>query len=327
MEIIKTLIALIRRTGSLFIVGFILIAYILFGFAYLQQMSQQNQFIEQIAKLSAIIARKLPSDKELQADYAEVKQKLAPMTDSDTIALLVDIARKSGIDVDPGTNKFSVPPVTSSTVNMPGGTYQLLSLKSIHAQGDYDNIMAFISDLDSGKTLETMVLKRVYTMQIATTATGEDAVRRAEFSSLVSAVSAMMSDNNLLLHPIPHPISFSDGVAVNLMGDDPDTTEMAEGFPDITTTPARRGYTGSAIPRDGYVLYKHDKIPTANTTHFETISYISTLTTKYYYTCDDQGRVRQFDKADVAIAKEYFGLEESKVETVATIDVEIYTKP
>ncbi|MFC1990236.1 hypothetical protein ACFLVW_06780 [Chloroflexota bacterium] len=325
MEVIKQLIAIIRRAGSLFIAGVILIVYILFGFAYLQQMSQQSESSEKLAKLSAIIARGLPSGEALQAEYEEVKQKLAPIKDSDAIALLVDIAKKNGIDVDPGANKFSVPPASFRSVKMPGGTYRLVYFKGVRAQGDYNDIMAFISDLDSGKTLETMVLTKVATTLVDTTATGEDAVRRAEFRSVASAVSAMRNDNNLLL--IPHPISFSDGVAVNLMGDDPETTEIFGGFPDITTTAANKGYTGNATPRDGYVLYNHDKISTANTSQFETISYITTLTTKYYYTCETYGVVRQFDKADVAAAKEYSGLGESKIETIATIDVEIYTKP
>ncbi|MFC2041373.1 hypothetical protein ACFLTY_03510 [Chloroflexota bacterium] len=325
MEVIKNLIALIRRSGLLFIAGIILVVYILFGFIYLQQISQQQELSAQIAKLGAIIARGLPSGEALQTEYEEVKQKLAPMKDSEAIRLLVDTANKSGIDVNLGSDKFRVPQATFRSVRMAGGTYKVLSFNGIRAQGDYDDVMALISDLDSGKTLETMVLTNVSTTEVDTTATGEDAVRRAEFSSVTSAVSAMMNDNNLFL--IPNPISFDEGVAVNLMGDDPSTTDMVEGFPDITTKAASRGYTGNDTPRDGYVLYKHDKISTANTSHFETVSYINKLTTNYYYTCEAYGKVRQFDKAEVAAAREYLGREETKVETIATINVDIYTKP
>jgi len=42
-----------------------------------------------------------------------------------------------------------------------GGNYQILSFTGMHVQGNYDNVMAYIADLDSGKTLETMVLKNV----------------------------------------------------------------------------------------------------------------------------------------------------------------------
>ncbi|MFC2052306.1 hypothetical protein ACFLT4_06225 [Chloroflexota bacterium] len=325
MEVIKKLIALIRRTWFLFIISLILLIYVAFGFVYMQQISQQSGLRVQIAKLSAIIERPLPSGEALQAEYEEVKQELAPMTDSTAIALLVDIAKENGIDVDASIEKFSVPPAARSQVKMGGGTYQLISFRNIKVQGDPDDVMAFISNLDSGKTLETMVLKKVVTNQIGTTASGEDAARRAEFRSVASAVRAMMNDNYLLL--IPNPISFTDGVATNLMGDDLKTMGIIEGFPDITTTATHRGYTGNATPRDGYVLYNHDKIPTDNTSQFETTSYVTTLTTKYYYTCEADGSVRQFDEADLATAREYLGSEESKIETIATINVDIYTKP
>jgi len=126
---------------------------------------------------------------------------------------------------------------------------------------------------------------------------------------------------------IPNPVSFDGGVATNLMGDDPDTGETVEGFPDITTLADEKGYTGTGSPRDGYVLYGHNKIDPDDTTQFVTVNYIATLTTTYYYTCEADGTVRQFDIADVALATEYLGSEESKIETVATVDVDIYTKP
>jgi hypothetical protein len=45
-------------------------------------------------------------------------------------------------------------------------------------------------------------------------------------------------------------------------------------------------------------------------------------TTKYYYTVEADGTVRQFDGPDVTIAKEY-----PSIETIATLNVEIYTRP
>jgi hypothetical protein len=44
-------------------------------------------------------------------------------------------------------------------------------------------------------------------------------------------------------------------------------------------------------------------------------------TTKYYYTCEWDGTVRQFDGPDVATAMEF-----TNIDTVATLNVEIYTK-
>jgi len=97
----------------------------------------------------------------LKAEYDEVNLSLAPMTASDAIAILVDIAEKSGIDTDETADKFRVPSAAFSQAKVGGGTYQLLSFSNISVQGDYDSVMAFISDLDSGKTLNNMVLKKV----------------------------------------------------------------------------------------------------------------------------------------------------------------------
>jgi hypothetical protein len=179
--------------------------------------------------------------------------------------------------------------------------------------------MAFISDLDSGKTMKTMVLKKADIGWTALAVKPEEQERRGEFRSVSVAVIAMMTDN---ITEIPNPISYAGGTATNYMGDDLDTEETVEGFPDITTTAAERGYAGTGTPRDGYVLYGHDKISTDNTTQFETVSYIHLLTTEYYYTCEADGTVRQFDGPDVATAIEYVD-----IETVATLDVDLYTKP
>ena len=136
------------------------------------------------------------------------------------------------------------------------------------------------------------------------------------------AVVDMMTDNGL--SAIPNPMNFAGGIATNLMGDDPDTEETVEGFPDYTTAVVDKGYTGTGniTPSDGYVLYEHDRISTDNTTQFETVSYVTTLTTRYYYTCEADGTVRQFDGPDVATATEYLN-----IETVAALDVDLYTKP
>ncbi len=323
---IKNLLSRFGPTGVLFVIGFIVIIYIAFGFVYWQQASQQRGLNEEIANLSLILSRPPPSAEELQKEYEKTNSylSLAPKTNVDAIEKIVGIAGKSGIDVDEASDKLIIPPASISKVRIGGGSYQLISFNNIIVQGDYDDVMAFISDLDSGETLNTTVLKRVDTSQIEVAFTGEEGARRAEFRSVTSAVVKMMSDNGLLA--IPHPISFAGGVATNLTGDDPNTKETVEGFPDIITTAADRGYSGDATPRAGYVLYNHDKISTDNTT-FETVSYLTVLTTTYYYTCEVDGTVRQFDGADVVTATEYPGSEEFKVEIAATLDVDIYSKP
>ena len=325
METIKNLITRFGPSGGLFLAGVILIIYVAFGFLYLQQGAKQREFEEQIVKLSAVVARPLAGSAELQTEYEEVNQALAPMTNRAAIAMLVSIAEESGIDISEDSGKFKVPLATSNEAKVGAGTYQLISFRNIRVQGDYDNIMTFISNLDSGTTLKTMVLKKVVANEVEVIFSGEEGDRRAEFRKVTSAVKEMMIDNGLLT--IPNPINFDGGVAANLTGDDPNTEETVEGFPDIATTAAEKGYTGNVTPRDGYVLYEHDKISTDNTTRFETVSYFSTPTTKYYYTCEANGRVRQWGGLSVVTAREYLGSEESKIETKITVDVDIYLKP
>ena len=333
----ENLLARLRHMGVLFLIGFLLIIYIAFGALYLQQGTQQRELNDQTSKLSLILARPLPSAEELQAECDNVTSLLA-MTDIEVsddkamdtkaIELLVGIAEGSGIDIDESVSKFSVPKVTFSQAKVGGGSYQLLSFSGIRVQGDYDNVMAFISDLDSGETLKTMVLRTVATSQIEVQCTGEEGDRRVEFRNVLSKVMEMMEmmeDNGL--SEIPNPMNFAGDIATNLMGDDPDTAVDVEGFPDITTTAADKGYTGTGSPRDGYVLYEHDLIDPDNTDNFTTVSYITTLTTKYYYTCEADGTERQFDGADVVTATEYVSSGESKIEIVATLSVDIYTKP
>ncbi|MFC1978101.1 hypothetical protein ACFLWS_07580 [Chloroflexota bacterium] len=347
MEVVKGLIIRLRHTGVLFVIGVIVITYIALGFLYWQQGGLQRKHEREAARLSAILAKPLPSIDKLQAEYEEVNLALAPKTIVDmantyielesasfddisdikvaAIVVLVGIAAENGIDVDETSGNFYVPMAAARKVNMGGGLYEILSFSGVRVQGDYDNVMAFISDLDSGKTLNTMVLKTVATSEVETVFAGEESSRRAEYRSVASAVEAMIDGNGLA--EIPNPMSFAGGVATNLMGDDPDTGETIEGFPDITTTPAQRGYSGNATLRGGYVLYKHDKISTDNTTQFETVSYLDTLITSYYYTCEADGTVRQFDGAAVATATEYLSSVASKGGLTATVDVDIYTRP
>jgi len=55
-----------------------------------------------------------------------------------------------------------------------GGTYQVFSFKNVSAQGSYDSVMAFISDLDSGETQKTMVLTRITINQVESKGEGEE---------------------------------------------------------------------------------------------------------------------------------------------------------
>jgi len=312
----ENLFARIRRIGFMVIIGVCLIIYVGFGFVYLQQGQKQKDLEEQIQKTMAIVSKPLPSMEELQAKYDEVNLALAPLAVPDALETIVGIARESGIDVDPASGKLHIPPPSASKGTKVGeGTYQILSCQNIRVQGDHDSVMSFISDLDSGKTMETMVLKRVEVSQIEIRFQGEEAARRAEFREVSASVIDMMASNGLT--EIPNPINYDGGVATNDM--------MA--FTDNTTTAAEKGYTGTGTPKDGYLLYQHDQISADNTTEFETVSYITMRNMQYYYTCEADGTVRQFDGPDVATATEYLGSEEVDIKTVVNLDVDLYTKP
>jgi len=298
MGIINKLIGRFWPTGILFVVGFVLIIFVALGFLYFQQGAEQRDLEEQIAQLTIVVTRPLPSVEKLQADYDEVNRSLTPLTVKPTLDLLLTIAEKSGIEVDPDAGKFKIPPGSSREEEMGGGSYQVLSFKSILVQGEYDDVMAFISDLDFGKTLETMVLKKVDIKQTELKLKVGEQGRREEFRKMSFVVRDMMTDNGLL--EIPAPLDYAGGIATKDMG-----STSTKGFPDNTTTAADRDYTGTDTPRDGYVLYEHDKISTDNTSQFETVNYITVPITTYYYTCEADGTVRQFDGSDVATAMEY----------------------
>ena len=177
MEALRNLLIRFRQSGVLLFIGFILIIYVAFGLVYGQQNLKQKDLEEQNAKISLIVDKPLASKEKLQAEYDEVNLSLAPITDSDAIAMLVGIADRSGIDVTPDSDKLSVPSAAVREEKVGGGTYQVFSFKNLIAQGSYENVMAFISDLDSGTTQETLVLKRVDIRQVEVQDEGEEGTR------------------------------------------------------------------------------------------------------------------------------------------------------
>ena len=175
-----------RSSGALLLIGFFLIIYIALGFLYFQQGAQQKGFEEQIAKLSLVVAKPLPDIKKLQAEYDEVNDSLAPITGSDALTILVGIAKKSGINVDPESSKLSIPPPTVSEKKVGDGSYQVLSFKNISVQGDYNRVMAFISALDSDEKLNTMILTltRITTRQVEVIVEGEEEAKTETVATL-----------------------------------------------------------------------------------------------------------------------------------------------
>jgi len=312
----NSLLARIQRMGFLVTLGICLIVYVGLGIVYIQQGPKQNSLEEQISKTQLVVMKPLPSIAELQNKYDAVNEALAPVEVPEALEILVGIARESGIDVDPASRKFNIPPPSGPTARKLGdGTYQVLSFGSIRAQGPPESVMAFIADLDRGDTMATMVLRKVDMRDTELRFEGDEAARRAEFGAVIAAAEEMMSDNDI--SEIPYPLNYGGGTAVNDMS----------AFPDITTSAGERGYTGSGNPRSGYVLWEHDWISVESPEDFQTVNYIDGQTTQYYYTCEADGTVRQFDGSDVSSATEYTGSKVVDVETIVTVSVDLYMKP
>ncbi len=324
MEYVEKLIHTYWRTALLVLAGIILIVYIALGFLYFQQGINQKEAERQIDQIRPVLAKPAPSGAELKAQYDEIIEALAPISDSEAIALLVDMASKYGINIKEEVGKFRVPAASYGTERVGQETYNVMSFPGVFVQGAHSDVMDFLSAIQSGAYLKNMVLKKVSISAIDIRFSGEEGVRRAEFGSVKEAIQAMMIENGL--SGIPKPISFTEGFATNYVGDNPDTPDIVEGFPDITTTAGEKGYTGNSTPRNGYVLYNHALISSENTSQYTTVNYYKANETSYYYTCESDGLVRQWSGPDVTTAIEYYGDETSVVETKAVADIVIYSK-
>jgi hypothetical protein len=320
MGLLKKLVLRFWPSGVLTLVGFLVIIYVALGILYIQQGTKQTGLEEQISKLSLVVAKPLASSEQLQAEYDAAMTALSPMTARDAIAMLVNIAEESGIDVDPDSDKFSVMPATVREEKLGEGNYRILSFKNISVEGDYESVMAFISDLDSGETLKTMVLRKVSVRQVEVQYEEEEEARRAEFRNIEAAVIAMMIDNGL--SEIPHPLDYgAETVATNDMTVFPDFASDWGSIGGKVTDPDGTAY--AAGDDLGYVLYGHDR--TGGGAPGPSVNYVTMAQTTYYYTCEADGTVHQYDGPEIATATEYeMGAETS---TVATVDVDIYTKP
>jgi hypothetical protein len=313
------------RAGFLILCGLLAIIYGTLGFIYVQQGMKQKNLNEQITQLTTIVSKPLSSIAVLKEESNNITVKLAPIENPEAIDKLVRIAAKHGIDITEGTGNFIVPACTITTEQIGSSNYRVLIFNNVLIQGGYKDVMSFISELesDSGNSSNIVLTKMVVTETIAE-ATGEEAARIEEFRVVTDAVKAMMDDNQLLY--IINPQNAGRGEATNYMGDDPATKYIIEGFPDIKTPRIQKGYTGNATPKDGYVLWEHDKILVEDPSAYTTVSYTDFLRTAYYYTCESNGQVRQWDNPTIALANEYFGTSLSITQLKVVFDVNFYTK-
>ena len=77
----------LRRMGGLFLIGILVILCIALGALYIQQGARQKELSEQIAKVSLTVAKPLPNDEKLLAEYDEVKRSLSPLTVKEAIMI------------------------------------------------------------------------------------------------------------------------------------------------------------------------------------------------------------------------------------------------
>ena len=122
---------------------------------------------------------------------------------------------------------------------------------------------------------------------------GEEEARETEFATVQSAVHSMMVDN--AISSFAPAFAYADSVATNNMSI----------FPDSTTTPADKGFIVVTVASNkaGYLLYTHDIADDGSAT--PTVNYTAMGTSTLYYTCESDGTIRQFDRADIATATEY----------------------
>lgn len=287
METIRGLLARFRQSGLVILIGFVVILYISLGLVYWQQTTQQTTLDKQIAQISPTLLRPLASIQPLEEGLKKVNSALAEVSDERTaIARLVSIAAKSGISVEAG--KLSIPSPGFSAVTVGGNTFQLISFGGIRVQGGNSNVTAFLTDLDSGKTLENMVLRRVAISYTEIPFTANETEQRTEFNSVTLAIKNMMADLGLS--------------SLNITRDAGNATANM-----------------SIFPGGVYALYSNNLTGTV-------VNYVAVPKTKYYYTVAADGIVRQFSGPDVTTAIEYPSGKGPRTETITVIDVDIYTR-
>ncbi|MFC2003139.1 type II secretion system protein [Chloroflexota bacterium] len=119
---------------------------------------------------------------------------------------------------------------------------------------------------------------------------GQTEAQKTEYHNISAAVTAMMVDNNI--YTLPNPTNVAGLIAYNDMAFVSATPNR--GFPDFTTDGTDKGYGDDTI-QAGYVLHGHVKVLTASTT--STQNYVNVSQSQYYYTCESDGTVRQWDDA------------------------------
>ena len=128
---------------------------------------------------------------------------------------------------------------------------------------------------------------------------GEEEARRAEFHDISTAVTALMTENNI--SAIPNPAADAAGTTTCTTGTSdmtvwPDSASVA-GSADKTNDPNDGTYTGS--DKNGFLLFSHDI--TADGANTAMVNYINFNSTSLCYVIDANGTVHQWSTANPAV--------------------------
>jgi len=126
---------------------------------------------------------------------------------------------------------------------------------------------------------------------------GEGEARETEFATIQAAVYSMMVDNEI--STMPNVVIWTDSAtgAENDMGAYPDSMSVG-GTADKAFDTGDIAYT--AVDDNGYLLQDHDK--TGGGVAGPPIDYVSISTASYFYTCEIDGSIRQWETADCSVA-------------------------
>ena len=129
---------------------------------------------------------------------------------------------------------------------------------------------------------------------------GEAEARRAEGHDINTAVTALMTENNM--SAIPNPVALNTApctTGTQDMNAFPDTASVVA-TADKLNDPNGNAYVAGVLPardKDGYVLFGHDI--TGNAEQLALVNYINFDNTTHCYTIDANGTVHQYNEAGV----------------------------
>ena len=137
-----------------------------------------------ISQIKPVLSKELPSRAELEAEYNDVKLSLVSMTTDEVIPALVDIARDNGIDVSEEAAKFRIPIAGIGAGKIGDVPCGIVYFNGIQVQGEVDDVINFISDIQSGIDIEEKHVKTVTVTGISLSERtvpypGEEGIRKA----------------------------------------------------------------------------------------------------------------------------------------------------